>query len=390
MAEREQTGLHFSDFALEIPQELWRDDARRNASETRMVVVDARAGTIHHDRFVNLGDYLDDSDVLVTNDTGISCSRLLGRCASGFPVDICFVLDQGEGRWEAMIMSDGGPPPEEGSFELAGGISGEILGRVSVVDPHRISEFDAHYWIEKDRYQGYRGLIRISATHGELRRALEGEGKFMYPWYTNLDRLEKGDLYPITTQRLGAVLISEPARRLTPEMLTGMKSRGIDQISVSLWMSFGWNYWAFKKADMALSENRMNFEEYEVTAPVVEQIREAMRDNRRLIAIGTSCARVLESLPIPPIAQHSRTDLFLYPGVSLKYCSALVTNLHNSMATHIVMAATFGGKDLVLGACKEAIKRGYGFGIHGDSMLVLSDTKPTATSLDLSPADVRS
>ncbi|NEA36912.1 S-adenosylmethionine:tRNA ribosyltransferase-isomerase [Streptomyces sp. SID13031] len=372
--------LRFSDFAFDIPKELFRNSEHRGADEAKLVVVDAASETIVHDRFRNLGDFLADDDAIVLNDAGISRSRLCGFAESGQPLDVCFVLQEDSHLWEAMVLSDDGFPPAEGRFTLAGGIDGEVLGPVSAFGPDRIAEFDAQYWIERDRYHGYRALIRCAATKDQLRQSLDVHGAFMYPWYTNHEHLAEDELNPITTRRLGAVLVSEPARRLTPEMLVEMAGRGIDTISVSLWMSFGWNFWDSDYGDMPLSDNKMNFEEYAVTDRAAGQIRDVVGTGRRLIGIGTSSVRVLESLPVPAAACDSRTNLFLSPGTKLKYCSGLLTNLHNSMATHIVMAATFAPADLIREAYRQSIEYRYGFGIHGDSMLVIGDHTPTSAS----------
>ncbi|MFJ9753135.1 S-adenosylmethionine:tRNA ribosyltransferase-isomerase [Streptomyces chartreusis] len=374
------SALKFSDFKLDIPRDLFCNSARRSASEAKLVVVNALNSSIQHDSFENLISHLEANDSLIINDSGISHSRLLGVSSKGLPLDICFVIEQGDHLWEAMALSPAGNPPEHGPFQLSGGIHGEILGRVSKFDRDRISDFDAENWIEKDKYRRYRAVVRISTDSEGLREALDSSGRYMYPWYTNHDEIDEQDLNPITTRRLGSVLVSESARRLTPAMLMQMRARGMDTISVSLWMSFGWNYWQFHKGDMPLRDNKMNYEECEVTHTAATQVKHAMHEGRRLIAVGTSSARALESLPMPPVATSARTNLFLQPGMPLKYCSGLLTNLHNSMATHIVMAATFGGTHLVLRACQEAIDRGYGFGIHGDSMLILGSHQPAARS----------
>src|SRR5262245_3451600 len=95
----------------------------------------------------------------------------------------------------------------------------------------------------------------------------------------------------------------------------------------------------------------------------------------RIISIGTSGIRVLESLPIPPAPAAGRTTLFVSPGFRFKYCDTLLTNLHNPKGTHVIMACALGGRELVLDACRQAAERGYRFGINGDSMLILGNHK---------------
>ncbi|MFJ9752941.1 S-adenosylmethionine:tRNA ribosyltransferase-isomerase [Streptomyces chartreusis] len=156
------SALKFSDFKLDIPRELFCNSARRSASEAKLIVINAQNASIRHDSFKNLGSHLEANDSLIFNDSGISHSRLLGISSEGLPLDICFVIEQSDHLWEAMVLSPAGNPPEQGSFKLSGGIHGKIVGRVSKFDGDRISEFDAENWIEKGKYRGYRAVVRIS------------------------------------------------------------------------------------------------------------------------------------------------------------------------------------------------------------------------------------
>ena len=194
----------------------------------------------------------------------------------------------------------------------------------------------------------------------------------MHPWYVDLNELPESTLNPITSSKPGSVLLSEPARRFTAEMLKDLRDRRIAFMYVSLALSFSWQEF---KPDQRLTEYAMSPEEFAVSPEAIDLLTRSLKDNRRIISIGTSGIRVLESLPIPPAPAAGRTNLFVSPGFRFKYCDALLTNLHNPKGTHVIMACALGGRELVLEACRQAADRRYRFGIHGDSMLILGNHK---------------
>jgi S-adenosylmethionine:tRNA ribosyltransferase-isomerase len=357
--------LRFQDFAFDVTPAHFQAE-QRAIDEIRLIVVDAVAGTIHHDWMSNVGTYFTSNDTLVWNDVGISRSRLSGTASTGEPVDICFLLKdpQDDHVWDVVVLSEQ-TVPQTGTFELAdGSISGTFLGKTL--------DFDAPYYIERDRYHGYRGLVRIQASAEELQQLLQTSGKYMHPWYINLNELPESILNPITALKSGSVLLSEPARRFTAEMLAELRDRQIAFMYVSLALSFSWQEFT---PNQRLNNYAMSSEEYAVSQPAIDLLTRSLKEQRRIISIGTSGIRVLESLTLPPTPAAGRTNLFVSPGFRFKYCDGLLTNLHNPKGTHVIMACAVGGRELVLEACRQAADYGYRFGINGDSMLILGSHK---------------
>jgi S-adenosylmethionine:tRNA ribosyltransferase-isomerase len=355
--------LRFQDFAFDATPAHFQGQ-QRAIEEIRLIVVDAVSGTIQHDWMTNIGAYFTSNDTLVWNDVGISRSRLGGIASTGATVDICFLLQdtQDDNIWDVVVLAEHGLP-QTGTFELAGGaICGEFLGKTL--------DFDAPYYIERDRYQGYRGRVRIQAHADQLRHLLQTSGMYMHPWYVNLNELPESILNPITAHKSGSVLLSEPARRFTAEMLADLRDRQIEFMSVSLALSFSWQEFT---PNQRLNEYAMSAEEYAIGQPAIDILTSSLKQNRRVISIGTSGIRVLESLPVPALPAAGRTNLFVSPGFQFKYCDGLLTNLHNPKGTHVIMACAVGGHELVLEACRQAADRGYRFGINGDSMLILGN-----------------
>jgi S-adenosylmethionine:tRNA ribosyltransferase-isomerase len=357
--------LRFQDFAFDATPAHFQSE-QRTIEDIRLIVVDAASGTIHHDWMSNIGTYFTSTDTLVWNDVGISRSRLSGTASTGEDVDICFLLKDthDDHIWDVVVLFERGFP-QAGTFALANGsIYGEFLGKTL--------DFDGPYYIERDRYQGYRGLVRIHANEEQLRQVLQTSGKYMHPWYIDLNELPETMLNPLTSTKAGSVLLSEPARRFTAAMLADLRDRQIEFMNVSLALSFSWQEF---KPNQRLKQYAMSPEEYAVSQQAIDLLTRSMKDQRRIISIGTSGIRVLESLPIPPLPATGRTNLFVSPGFQFKYCDGLLTNLHNPKGTHVIMACAIGGRELVLEACRQAADRGYRFGIHGDSMLILGNHK---------------
>ena len=355
--------LRFKDFAFDAAPAMFQG-RHRAVEQFRLIVVDAGSGTIEHDWMSNIGTYFTGNDTLVWNDTGISRSRLDGIAAAGELVDICFLLQdpQDEHVWDVVVLAEQGLP-RTGRFDLAGGtIQGEFLGKTL--------DFDGPYYIERDRYQGYRGRVRIRASAERLRQVLQSSGKYMHPWYVDLNQLPESVLNPITALKSGSVLLSEPARRFTAGMLADLRERQVAFMYVSLALSFSWQEFT---PQQRLKDYAMSPEEYAISRQAVDLLTRSLKEQRRIISIGTSGIRVLESLPVPPVPASGRTDLFVSPGFRFKYCDSLLTNLHNPKGTHVIMACALGGRELVLEAYRQAAERGYRFGINGDSMLILGN-----------------
>lgn len=356
----QNSDLRFKDFSFELPKELFVNDEYRKADEVRLMVVDANNGVVGHDMFSNLAKYFDSNDLMVFNDTGISASRLNGKTSTGEDIDICFLLksEDDDYLWEAVVLYEQDDPVGK-NFTLAGGVKGKIL--------KYLLPFDGSYWVVKDKYKGYRGLVQIDVHAGELRSILDTHGKLMHPWYAELNKMPKYLLNPIMAKRTGGILLSEPARRITPEIMEELRKKGVKFMFPSLTMAFSWRP---VKAEQRLVDYEMNYEEFEVRQEDIDILLESLLEGRRVISVGTSCVRILESLPTTPAPIKSKTNVFISPGYQFKYTDGLLTNFHNSMGTHVIMACAIGGRELVLEACNIAVKEGYRFGIHGDSMLI--------------------
>lgn len=353
--------LRFRDFDFAVSEKQF-ERGPTESNHVRLLVVDARNESIHHDTFANLANCFGPDDVLIENAAGIGRSRLQGVAEGGQSIDICFLLDRIENQWECVVLGDAVDPPETGSFDLAGGrVKGRFLGKTQ--------DFDGPYWIERNRYRGYRGIVEISLDSHALRRELDARGSYMHPWYTNLNDLPEESLNPPGVTQATAALLAEPARRMTKEIRTALTERGVERVIITLFMNFSWQQ---ARADQRLVDYRMNPEKIAMTQDEVAKLRKALTAGKRVTSVGTSGIRVVESLPDLERGYSGETDCFIAPGFPFRHSHGLLTNLHNPMGTHVIMAAAFGGHALVMEAYRQAVERGYHFGIHGDSMLVFA------------------
>ncbi len=353
--------LRFRDFDFKVSDRQF-ERGPTEPKDVRLVVVDARNGRIEHDAFTNLASYFGRADLLLENSAGIGRSRLQGVTEGGARIDVCFLLDRPGSQWECVVLGDGVDAPKSGTFELAGGaVKGRLLGKTQ--------DFDGPYWIEKNRYRGYRGLIEVSLTPEVLRRELDARGSYMHPWYTNLNDLPEETLNPAGVTSATAALLAEPSRRMDEHIRAALRERGVERAVMTLFMNFSWQQ---ARPEQRLTDYRMNPERIAMADDEVAKLRAALAAGKRVTGVGTSGIRVVESLPNLEGGYSGETDCFIAPGFKLRHSHGLLTNLHNPMGTHVIMAAAIGGHALVMDAYRECVELGYHFGIHGDSMLVFA------------------
>ncbi len=224
--------LRFRDFGFKVADKQF-ERGPTEPKDVRLLVVDARDESLRHDVFTNLASYFGPNDILLENSAGIGRSRLQGVAECGTAIDVCFLIDRPSNRWECVVLGDGVDAPQSGAFALSNGeVKGRLLGKTQ--------DFDGPYWIEKNRYHGYRGLIEISLTPAALRRELDARGSYMHPWYTNLNDLPEESLNPAGVTSATAALLAEPSRRIDKNIRAAIRERGAERVVMTLFMNFSW------------------------------------------------------------------------------------------------------------------------------------------------------
>jgi len=315
----------------------------------RLMVLHRPTGRIEHRVFSDLPDYLRPSDVLVVNNTRVIPARLQGRkIPSGGKIELLLLRPaDGQKEWEALVRGSAavGQRLEFGEGDLITAVIRKDFG-----DGRKIVE-----WI---------GVEGIEA-------ALERLGDPPLPPYirrspTPADREQYQTVYAATN---GSVAAPTAGLHFTEPLLDRIRARGVTVVSVTLHIGSG-TFRPVRCED--IRDHRMDSEWYEIGASAVEAIEETRRRNGRVIAVGTTATRVLESAESGRLkARSGWTDLFITPGYSFKAVDALVTNFHFPKSTLLMLVSAFAGTQNIKRAYDEAVCARYRFLSFGDAMLIL-------------------
>jgi len=346
--------MRLSDFDYDLPPELIAQSPAGVRDASRLMTLDRRTGDITHGVFRDLAGYLRPGDVLVVNDTRVYPARLRGRkSATGGAVEALLTKDLGGGRYRALVK--GGPRPGT-TIDFDGGLRAEVeaAGEDEGGGGARILSFESGAPIDE---------------------RLDEVGSMPLPPYiaaSGRDEVRDRERYQtVYAKKRGAVAAPTAGLHFTPELLRRLEEGGVSTVPVTLHVGPG--TFMPVRADM-VEDHVMEEEEYEVTAEAAEAINEARRSGGRVVAVGTTSLRTLESAAgedgeVRP--GNGSTGLFIYPGYRFRAVDALITNFHLPRSTLLMLVSAFAGRERVLGAYREAVAGGYRFYSYGDAMLIL-------------------
>ncbi len=340
-----------SDFDYELPRELiaQRPSARRG--ESRLLVLHRDAGSIEHREFRDVVDYLDAGDALVVNESRVLAARFRGtKRETGGSVEMFLLREIGPGHWE-VLLRPGARIHEGAALEFGGG------RLIAVVGPT----------LPEGRRQ-----VTLSAD-GDLERALDQLGEVPLPPY--IDRAPEpsdAERYQTVYARVrGAVAAPTAGLHFTEELLDGVRRMGVDIVPLLLHVGIG-TFRPVKSEDPA--RHRMEVERFELGEAGAERINAARATGGRIVAVGTTSVRTLETLADENgvvAAGSGETDLYIMPGYRYRAVDALITNFHLPRSTLLMLVSALAGHDLVMRAYREAVSERYRFYSYGDAMLVL-------------------
>jgi len=355
-----------AEFDFELPEALIAQHPPQDRGGSRLLVL-RRGGGLEHAVFAELGRYLSAGDLLVTNNTRVFPARLLGhRVPSGGAVE-CLLLNQepagpgsripdpGPQTWSALVHP--GQKLKPGArvvFERDGiRIEGEVIAM---------------------HFHGRR-TVQLSTEHtGGLADAIDRIGHIPLPPYIKRDDVEgdKERYQTVYARERGSVAAPTAGLHFTATQLDDLATRGVERTEVTLHVGYG----TFKpvKTDR-VEEHVVDAERYTVTAAAAAALTRAKRERRRIVAVGTTTVRTLESLAITDegevLAGSGETTLFIHPGHTFQLVDALVTNFHLPRSSLLMLVSAFGGREATIAAYREAVARGYRFYSYGDAMLIL-------------------
>jgi S-adenosylmethionine:tRNA ribosyltransferase-isomerase len=353
--------MDVADFDFDLPDELVAQEASARG-HSRLLVLPRAGGSIEHTTFAELGRYLRPGDLLVLNNTRVFPARLLGhRVPSGGAVE-CFLVrrldasrpESGVEEWEALVHPGQKlKPGAQVVFERDGvRLHGEILAR---------------------HFHGRR-TVRLSCDAGDVRGAVDRLGHVPLPPYIKRDdRLEDRERYQTVYARVrGSIAAPTAGLHFTEAHLSGLRDQGVETAEVTLHVGYG----TFQPVRVTrVEDHAVDAEEYEVSLDAARSLTAAHRDRRRIVAVGTTAARTLESLRLATDGSvepsRGETRLFIRPGHGFQLIDGLITNFHLPKSSLLMLVSAFAGREQVLRAYSEAVERRYRFYSYGDAMLVI-------------------
>ena len=338
-----------SDFYYDLPEELIAQTPVEPRNASRLMCVDRQSGNITHDHFYNLCKHLKKGDLLVMNDSRVLPARLYGeKEGTGSFIEFLLLEQKGDKLWEILVRP--GKKAKPGArFSFGNGrLKAEILETVE--GGNRIAKFECE---------------------GNFFTALEDIGQMPLPPYITKKLEDKERYQTVYSHEHGSAAAPTAGLHFTNEMLDDLRARGINTAFVTLHVGLG----TFRpvKEDEVL-KHKMHSEHYHLPKETAELIKKTKAEGGRVIAVGTTSCRTLESVGtfFEDMDEHEGyTDIFIYPGYKFKVIDGLITIFHLPESTLILLVSAFMGYDNTMNAYKTAVEDKYRFFSFGDAMLIL-------------------
>ena len=324
------------------------------------MVIDRASGSIQHRRFSELPSLLRAGDLLVVNDTRVFPARLIGTRLPGGGAAECFLVrpDAEPDTWIALVHP--GQRLREGSrmvFAAATDATGTTL-HAEIIGRH---------------FHGRR-TVRLWTDDGSpVREAIDALGHVPLPPYIKrADAMSDRDRYQtVYARERGSIAAPTAGLHFTPEILDELAAKGIERASITLHVGYG-TFQPIRVDDV--EQHEMESEHYEVSEQTAAALTGALGSGRRVIAVGTTSTRTLESLVVSEDgvvrAGSGETALFIRPGHRFKIVSGLITNFHLPQSSLLMLVSAVGGREAVLAAYREAVEQRYRFYSYGDAMFI--------------------
>lgn len=340
--------MHVSDFDYDLPAERIAQEPLAERDASRLLMLDRRTGAICHHSFLELPDQLRSDDVLVVNNSKVIPARLRGRKATGGQAEVLLVRPMDNGDWLAMTRPG-----------LAAG------GQVVVAHDGLELTIEA-LAVEDD---GLR-VVRLTANSGDVAAAAAQLGELPTPPYIHTRLADPGRYQTIYAAPEGSIAAPTAGLHFTPRVLAALKARGVAVEYLTLHVGLG--TFLPVRTD-AVDDHQMHAEWYTLTAETAARLNAARRQGRRVIAIGTTTSRALESAGQDGEVQpgSGETSLFIRPGYQFRVIDGLLTNFHLPRSTLLMLVSAFAGRQHVLAAYAAAVRAGYRFYSFGDAMLIV-------------------
>lgn len=339
-------------FNYDLPQELIAQHPPVRRELARMMVLHRETGTIEHRSITDIVNYLRAPDVLVLNNTKVIPARVFGhKAASGGKVELLLLEETSPGNWDVLMKTSRRPKIGEQLILCSGKASAIMLA---------------------DGEQG-EALLHIESER-PLMEVLDEEGVPPLPPYIarkeqTREQIEtdKQRYQTVYASAPGAVAAPTAGLHFTPELLDQLAQNGISQAELTLHVGLG----TFRPVSAEIiTDHEMHHERYAISSAAAETINNARQAGGRIVAVGSTSVRTLESVQ-PIRATEDSTNIFIYPPYAFKNVDIILTNFHLPKSTLLMMMSAFAGRELMLEAYRTAVQEKYRFFSYGDCMLIL-------------------
>lgn len=336
------------DFDFYLPEELIAQDPLLDRSSSRLMVLDQQTGDIQHKHFSDIVDYLKPGDCLVLNNTKVIPARLIGeKEGTGAKIELLLLKRNENDIWETLVKP--GKKAKPGTIIVFGNglLKGEIIETLD--DGNRMIQF--HY-------------------DGIFEEILDQLGQMPLPPYITHQLEDKNRYQTVYAKYEGSAAAPTAGLHFTKELLQRIEAMGVVIATVTLHVGLG-TFRPVKVDDV--TNHHMHSEFYQIEASEAEKINHAKRNGHRVICVGTTSCRTIESAADEHGMLrecHGDTDIFIYPGYQFKVLDALITNFHLPQSTLLMLVSALAGKEHILHAYETAVKEQYRFFSFGDAMFI--------------------
>ncbi|MDP8204315.1 MAG: tRNA preQ1(34) S-adenosylmethionine ribosyltransferase-isomerase QueA [Candidatus Tenebribacter mawsonii] len=337
-----------SSYWYNLPAELIAQHPKNTRSESRMLVLDKATGRVEHEKFNNIIEHLKPSDILVVNNTKVIPARLFGYKTTGAKVEVFLLEQKTDSSWECLVKP--GRKLQIGAeIVFNEKLKAKIINHAD--EGGRIVEF---YW------------------DGNFWNILEEIGNVPLPPYIKRESTEKDkETYQtVYAQERGSVAAPTAGLHFTKPLMQQIREKGIEILEVVLHVGLG-TFRPVKTDD--IKDHTMHSEHCQISEDVALKINQAKKTGRRIIVVGTTTTRTLESFAENRQLNSGShwTEIFLYPGKEIQIIDGLITNFHMPESTLMMLVSAFAGYENIMNAYKIAVEQKYRFFSYGDSMLIL-------------------
>lgn len=347
--ERPATQLATRDFDYDLPEELIAQTPLARRDESRLMVLDRATEGIAHRHFYDICEYLRPEDVLVVNSSRVIPARLLGLAKNGSPIELLLLRMREDGRWECLVRP--GKRAKEGAVFVFGDILRAEITEV-LPDGNRLVSFS------------------YPAACNSIYEVLDRVGNMPLPPYITEKLDDKERYQTVYAKERGSAAAPTAGLHFTEELLEKVRASGTAYAELTLHVGLG----TFRpvKAEK-IADHLMHAEHFHIEQKTADLINERRSAGGRIVAVGTTACRVLESVTDENGVVHpmsGETGIFIYPGYRFRAVDALITNFHLPESTLIMLVSALAGRDYILRAYREAVKERYRFFSFGDAMLI--------------------